>query len=98
MTALALSDPIALTQALVRCPSVPPAEGGALTLLQSVLDDEPGPARDIVILNAGAALYAANVAMTVNDGIAMAREAIATGKALAKMHQFIARTKELASA
>ena len=67
-------------------------------LLQSVLDDEPGPARDIVILNAGAALYAANVAMTVNDGIAMAREAIATGKALAKMHQFIARTKELASA
>ncbi len=67
-------------------------------LLQSVLDDEPGPARDIVILNAGVALYAANVAATVVDGIALAREAIATGKALAKMHQFVARTKELASA
>ena len=67
-------------------------------LLRSVLDDEPGPARDIVILNTGAALYAANVAATIIDGIGMAREAIATGRALAKMHQFIARSRELASA
>jgi anthranilate phosphoribosyltransferase len=67
-------------------------------LLQSVLDNEPGPARDIVILNSGVALYAANVATTVIDGIAMAREAIASGKALAKLHQFVARSKELAPA
>jgi anthranilate phosphoribosyltransferase len=32
------------------------------------------------------------------EGIAMARQAVASGKALAKMHQFVARTKELASA
>jgi anthranilate phosphoribosyltransferase len=67
-------------------------------MLLSVLDDEPGPARDIVILNAGVALYAANVAKTMADGIAMAREALASGKALAKMHQFVARSKELAAA
>ena len=67
------------------------------TLLRSVLDNEPGPARDIVILNAGVALYAANVCATMADGVVLAREALASGKALAKMHQFVARTKELAT-
>jgi anthranilate phosphoribosyltransferase len=67
-------------------------------MLRGVLDNEPGPARDIVLLNAGAALYAANVATSIAEGIAMAREAVASGKALAKMHQFVARTKELAAA
>ncbi len=67
-------------------------------MLRAVLDNEPGPARDIVILNAGVALYAANVAGTMADGVALAREALASGKALAKMHQFVARTKELAAA
>lgn len=68
------------------------------TMLMAVLDNEPGPARDIVLLNAGAALYAANVVPTMGEGITRAREAIASGKALAKMHQFVARTKELAAA
>ncbi len=68
------------------------------TLVRSVLDNEPGPARDIVLLNAGVALYAANIATSMVDGIALAREAVASGKALAKMHQFVARTRELASA
>ncbi|WP_341888369.1 anthranilate phosphoribosyltransferase [Variovorax sp. YR752] len=68
------------------------------TMLRAVLDNEPGPARDIVILNAGVALYAANAAATMADGVAMAREALASGRALAKMHQFVARTKELAAA
>ena len=67
-------------------------------LLQSVLENEPGPARDIVMLNAGVALYAANVAVSMAGGVALAREALATGKALAKMHQFVARTQELAAA
>jgi len=67
-------------------------------LMRAVLENDPGPARDIVILNAGVALYAANVAPTMADGIALAREALASGKALAKMHQFIARTKELVAA
>ena len=53
----------------------------------------PAPARDIVILNAGVALYAANVAATMADGVALAREALASGTALAKLHQFVARTQ-----
>jgi anthranilate phosphoribosyltransferase len=64
-------------------------------LLQSVLDNEPGPARDIVILNAGVALYAANVTATMAEGIERAREAVVSGKALAKLHQFVARTQAL---
>ena len=70
----------------------------SMALLRSVLDNEPGPARDIVILNAGVALYAANVAKTMADGVALARDVVASGKALAKMHQFVAKTKELQAA
>jgi anthranilate phosphoribosyltransferase len=67
-------------------------------LLQSVLDNEPGPARDIVVLNAGVALYAADVAPSMAEGVALAAQAVSSGKALAKMHQFIARTRELQAA
>ncbi|HWH74571.1 MAG TPA: anthranilate phosphoribosyltransferase [Methylibium sp.] len=67
------------------------------TLLRAVLAGEPGPARDIVVLNAGVALYAANVVASISDGIARAREALAAGRALAKMQQFVARTRELAA-
>ena len=70
----------------------------SMALLRAVLANEPGPARDIVLLNAGVALYAANVAATMVDGIALAREAVATGKAKAKLEQFVARTRELAPA
>jgi anthranilate phosphoribosyltransferase len=66
-------------------------------LLRAVLAGAPGPARDIVILNAGVALYAANVAASISDGIAKAREALASGKAQAKLERFVARTKELAA-
>jgi anthranilate phosphoribosyltransferase len=86
-----------LTMASNRALKVDSAEGSK-ALLQSVLDDEPGPARDIVLLNAGVALYAANVTPTMAEGVAVARETIASGKALAKMHQFVARAKELAAA
>ena len=64
-------------------------------LLESVLRNQPGPARDIVVLNAGVALYAADVAATMADGVALAREALASGQALAKMQRFVARTQEL---
>ena len=68
----------------------------SMALLQAVLANEPGPARDIVLLNAGAALYAANVVPDIAAGIARAREALASGAAQAKLRQFVARTKELA--
>jgi anthranilate phosphoribosyltransferase len=68
----------------------------SLALVRSVLDDESGPARDIVVLNAGVALYAANVAPTMAEGVALAREGIASGKAAAKMVQFVDAAKRLA--
>jgi anthranilate phosphoribosyltransferase len=58
-------------------------------MLLAVLDNEPGPARDIVILNAGVALYAANVADSVRAGIARARAALDSGAARAKLAQLI---------
>src|SRR5436305_5406023 len=60
------------------------------TMIEAVLADEPGPARDIVVLNAGAALYAANVATSLGDGVVRARGAIADGSARAKLDQVIA--------
>jgi anthranilate phosphoribosyltransferase len=62
-------------------------------MLLGVLDNQPGAARDIVILNAGAALYAANVAKTMKDGVGFAQEAIQSGAAKSKLVALIAATK-----
>jgi anthranilate phosphoribosyltransferase len=47
----------------------------------SVLGGEPGPARDVVLLNAGAALFVAGRAADIGDGVGLAAEAIDTGRA-----------------
>ena len=60
----------------------------------TALANTPGTAREIVVLNAGAALYAANVADSIADGIALAREAIASGAARAKLDEFVAYTRK----
>ena len=60
-----------------------------------VLDNQFGVARDIVVLNAGAALYAANLAGSIAEGLALANEAIATGEARAKLDQFVSATQRL---
>jgi len=67
-------------------------------MLIGVLKGEPGAAQDIVCLNAGVALYAANVAGSIQDGIAKARAAVASGAALAKLEQVVTRTHALAVA
>ena len=69
--------------------------GESREMLLSVLDNRPGPALEIVCLNAGAALYVANVAESIGDGIAKAREAIASGAARAKLAQFVECTQKL---
>jgi anthranilate phosphoribosyltransferase len=66
------------------------------TMLLGVLDNQPGPPRDIVIFNSGVALYAANVVESVAAGIARAREALSTGAARAKLDQLVAVSKSLA--
>ncbi|MBP7566836.1 MAG: anthranilate phosphoribosyltransferase [Burkholderiaceae bacterium] len=64
-------------------------------ILRGVLNDEAGPARDIVLLNAGAALYAANVAPSIADGIARARTALSSGAARERLSRFVAITQSL---
>ena len=66
-------------------------------MLLGVLDNRPGPAREIVALNAGAALYVAGVALTIEEGIALSRDAITSGAALAKLEQFVGVTRSLAA-
>ena len=66
-------------------------------MLLAVLKGEAGAAREIVCLNAGVALYAANVAATIPEGIAQARAAIDAGAALAKLEQLVTRTHALAA-
>ena len=58
-------------------------------ILLAVLNQETGPARDIVILNAAAAIYTAGVSPSLADGVTMAREALDSGRARAKLDQLI---------
>jgi anthranilate phosphoribosyltransferase len=69
----------------------------SLAVLKQVLDNQPGAARDIVVLNAGAALYAANLASDIGEGIAKARAALESGAARAKLEQLVAASRALAS-
>jgi anthranilate phosphoribosyltransferase len=66
--------------------------------IERALANDDGPVRDIVLLNAGAALYCANVAASVSEGVKLAREAVASGKALAKLSQFVAATNRFKAA
>jgi anthranilate phosphoribosyltransferase len=65
-------------------------------MLLSVLDNAPGAARDIVVLNAGAALYAANVVDSVLAGVERSRAVIESGAAKAKLAEFVSATNTAA--
>ena len=70
----------------------------SMALLQGVLAGEAGPARDIVALNAGAALYAANVAGSIAEGLGKARAAIDSGAARGKLQQLVEATRRATAA
>jgi anthranilate phosphoribosyltransferase len=70
-----------------------PAQSKAM-LLQA-LENVAGPARDIVALNAGAALYAAGIAESIVAGVALAKAVLENGAARAKLDQFVAATQRL---
>jgi len=72
-----------------------PAQSKAMVL--EALANTPGPARDIVALNAGAALYAAGVAESIVAGVARAKAVLESGAARAKLDQFVATTQRLKS-
>ncbi|MBK5930457.1 anthranilate phosphoribosyltransferase [Halochromatium salexigens] len=67
----------------------------SLALLMEVLDDQPGAARDIVVLNAGAAIYAADVADSLADGVRLADAVIASGAARQRFDALIALANSL---
>ena len=66
-------------------------------LLQSVLDNQPGPALDIVLLNAGAAIYVSGVADTLQEGVEVARVAVESGAAKEKLRQLVEITHQVAN-
>ena len=66
-------------------------------MLMGVLEGEEGPARDIVCLNAGAALYAGNAASSIEDGLKKAQAAIASGAALGKLKELVKFTNQFAT-
>jgi len=66
-------------------------------MLLAVLDGAPGPARDIVLLNAAAALYVSGVAEDIPDGIGRARQAIDSGAARAALDRYVQTSRALAA-
>jgi anthranilate phosphoribosyltransferase len=63
----------------------------------AALENHVGAPREIVVLNAGLALYAADVADSIGNALGLARDAIESGAARAKLDQFVTATQKLAS-
>ncbi|MEA3303623.1 MAG: anthranilate phosphoribosyltransferase [Pseudomonadota bacterium] len=69
----------------------------SLQIIRDVLANNAGPARDIVTLNAGAAIYTAGIAVTLKQGVDAASAAISSGAAMDKLDQLIACTQRYSS-
>jgi anthranilate phosphoribosyltransferase len=66
-------------------------------MIQAVLDNQPGPAHNIVAMNAGAAIYVSGLAGSLKAGIERASQVIKSGAAKQKMEEFVAFTKKRAA-
>ena len=64
-------------------------------MILAVLGNQPGPANNIVALNAGAAIYVAGLAASLKAGIERARQVIESGAARKKLDEFVAFTRKL---
>ncbi|WP_404419958.1 anthranilate phosphoribosyltransferase [Marinospirillum sp.] len=67
----------------------------SLQLIRQVLGNEQGPALNMVLLNAGAALYAADIADSIIEGVALAQDAIASGQAAEKLKALVNFTQAM---
>jgi anthranilate phosphoribosyltransferase len=67
-------------------------------MILEALGNVEGTPREIVVLNAGTALYAAGIVDSIENGIARAREVIASGAAMRKLKAFVAATQSIARA
>ncbi|RLB05722.1 MAG: anthranilate phosphoribosyltransferase [Deltaproteobacteria bacterium] len=83
----------------LQCSSIDSIRGGNATdnaqIVRSVLNGENGPRRDVVLLNASAALVAAAMATDFKEGIDLAQESIDSGNALKKLDHLIEMTRSL---
>jgi anthranilate phosphoribosyltransferase len=84
------------TAPLDAIPGREPAENAAV--VTHVLEGEGGPARDVSLLNAGAAIYVAGGASDLEDGVAKARQAVDSGAAFDVLGRLVARSRELSGA
>ena len=85
-----------MTMASNRALKVETAEDSK-AMLMGVLNNQSGAAKDIVVLNAGVALYAANVAKSMQEGIQLARTAIESGAAKAKLDALVSTSRALSA-
>jgi anthranilate phosphoribosyltransferase len=90
-------EDVGLTRQSIDSLRVDDVEGSKRLVLEA-LDGKPGPALDIVLFNAGAALYAAGVAKDIGDGVVRARHAVASGAARERLERYVAITRRLAGA
>ena len=65
----------------------------SFNVMQAVLDNQSGPTQDIVLLNAGAAIYTAGIEDTLATGIASARQVIENGSASSRLNQLVKLTQ-----
>jgi anthranilate phosphoribosyltransferase len=65
----------------------------SLAMIRGVLEDKPGPARDIVMINAGAAIYTAGLAESLKEGVQKADTAIASGEARNRLDRLVVLTQ-----
>jgi anthranilate phosphoribosyltransferase len=84
------------TASLDEIPGGEPSENAAV--VRSVLDGEAGAARDVSILNAGAAIYVAGGASDLSEGVAKATEAVDSGAARSVLARLVDRSRELSGA
>jgi anthranilate phosphoribosyltransferase len=67
-------------------------------ILRAVLSGaEAGAARDVVLLNAGAAIYVSGEAETIGEGVRLAEESVSSGAALGALEDFVHTTRRIAS-
>lgn len=68
----------------------------SLAIVKAVLEGQPGPAADIVALNAGAAIYAANLAGSLAAGVSLAQDVMASGGGKRKFEELVAVSRSFA--
>jgi anthranilate phosphoribosyltransferase len=61
----------------------------------AILSGEPGPQRDVTLMNAGAGIYAAEAAASIAEGVAVAKSVIDSGRAMERLERLVALTREL---